>query len=73
MHARQPRLPFEPSDPSETPPAGPIAKLELLQSLVQVSPSIYPEKTRDTFLTLIWLTLADLGALPAAPQEQAVA
>ena len=52
-------------------PAGPVAKLQLLEVLVRQSPGILHEDTRDSFLTVIWLTLAELGALPPAPGKAA--
>jgi hypothetical protein len=40
-------------------------KLQMLELLVQASPAIVSDDARDTFLTLIWLVLADLG-VPSA-------
>lgn len=61
MFAFQQKLPFDPPDPPAGAPVGPVAKLQLLEAAVRNSPGIIHEDTRDTFLTLIWLALADVG------------
>lgn len=63
-------IPRTATDPAT--PDGPVAKLQLLERLVHASPSIYPQTSRDAFLVLIWLVLADLGAMPVAPVGKAV-